>query len=161
MRRIRLVPIDRHASDSTAWATRLERSSNAAAAGDVVEGVAQAQMALYARTGATAPWIGYLAFDPENEEVLGSCSFVCPPSDGSVEIAYFTFPPFEGQGVASAMAAELLAIARAADPRINVQAHTMPEENASTHILCRLGFEVAGLAQDEEVGEVWLWEKRP
>ena len=45
-------------------------------------------------------------------EVIGSCAFKAPPSeDGTVEIAYFTYPTFERRGYATAMARELIELA--------------------------------------------------
>jgi RimJ/RimL family protein N-acetyltransferase len=65
---------------------------------------------LFDRTGVIAqPWSGYLALDRERDTIVGTCGFKAPPdSEGVVEIAYFTFPAFEGFGVASAMAAQLV-----------------------------------------------------
>jgi RimJ/RimL family protein N-acetyltransferase len=78
-----------------------------------------------------------------------------------VEIAYFTFPDHEGLGIATAMARELIRIARAALPDVVVTAQTLPEENASTHILRKLGFAQAGIAHDDDAGEVWEWHLHP
>jgi RimJ/RimL family protein N-acetyltransferase len=44
---------------------------------------------------------------------------------------------------------------------IRVRAHTLPERNASTRILEKLGFERIGQAVDPEVGQVWRWERDP
>jgi [ribosomal protein S5]-alanine N-acetyltransferase len=123
-----------------------------------VQDVARAQLAMYDRTGAAEPWIGYFGSRVDTGEIVGSCSFVGPPKDGFVEIAYFTFPRFEGQGFARAMAAELVSIARSHAPSPNVYAHTLPELNASTSVLARLGFRRAGEATDDEAGPVWRWE---
>ena len=120
--------------------------------------VADAQLALYRRTGATAPWIGYFAREATSREVLGSCSFVGPPQEGCVEIAYFTFPHAEGRGVAKQMAAMLLSIARTNAEASTVIAHTLPEENSSTRVLKSLGFAVIGSAIDDEAGCVWKWQ---
>jgi hypothetical protein len=38
-----------------------------------------------------------------------------------------------------------------------VIAHTLPQENPSTRILRRLGFEHVGEAVDPDEGPVWLW----
>ena len=44
-------------------------------------------------------WGGYLAVDRTSDLVVGSCAFKGPPTeDGTVEIAYYTFGPYEGQG---------------------------------------------------------------
>ncbi len=59
------------------------------------------------------PWVGYLAAADNAVEVIGTCAFVgSPDASGSVEIAYYTFPPFEGRGYATAMARHECAILR-------------------------------------------------
>jgi RimJ/RimL family protein N-acetyltransferase len=104
-----------------------------------------------------APWGAYLAY--EGEVAVGSCAFkAAPDSSGSVEIAYFTFPAFEGRGHATAMAGALFDIARGGGAS-TVVAHTLPEENASTRALRRNGFVFAGETEDPEDGTVWRWER--
>jgi RimJ/RimL family protein N-acetyltransferase len=80
-----------------------------------------------------------------------------PTSDGSVEIAYFTFPAYERQGFGTATARELVAVARAAGGLRSAVAHTLPRPSASTRILQRIGFEHVGEALDPEDGRVWHW----
>jgi RimJ/RimL family protein N-acetyltransferase len=118
--------------------------------------MATMQAALYRKTGAVEPWIGYLARDPDEQAMVGGCSFV-DRKDGQVEIAYFTFPGLEGRGVGRRMAQALVALAWD-DPGLErIIAHTLPQENASTRILQRLGFVRAGEALDPDEGAVWLW----
>jgi RimJ/RimL family protein N-acetyltransferase len=62
--------------------------------------------ALYQKVGFSPPWTGYRALC--DSEVVGTCVFPAAPAAGRVEIAYFTFPPFENRGIATAMAAELI-----------------------------------------------------
>ncbi|MDB5706697.1 MAG: family N-acetyltransferase [Sphingomonas bacterium] len=80
-----------------------------------------------------------------------------PDAAGIVEIAYYTFPAFEGTGVASAMVAALLRIAEGA--ATGVIAHTLPERNASGAVLTRNGFVFEGEVFDPEDGPVWRWRK--
>jgi ribosomal-protein-alanine N-acetyltransferase len=125
---------------------------------ELIRGVCEAMLALYPNGKPVFPWIGYLA---EEEDVLvGTCAFKTPPNTEGVEIAYFTFPGHEGRGVATRMTAHLIEIA--ASRGVPVRAQTLPEENASTRILGKFGFQFAGTAQDPDpdVGEVWEW-KRP
>jgi hypothetical protein len=56
------------------------------------------------------------------------------------------------------MAEALVGIARAQIPGITVSAQTLREENASTHILTKLGFRRVGTVEDEEAGLVWEWQ---
>ncbi len=97
--------------------------------------------AFLARLGGEARWGSFLAVDPASRLVIGTCSYKGPPdTDGAVEIAYFTFPPYQRRGYASAMAALLTARAGAPPPARTVRAHTLPERNASVRILEKLGF---------------------
>jgi RimJ/RimL family protein N-acetyltransferase len=90
-------------------------------------------------------------------DVVGTCAFKSRPVDGRAEIAYFTLPAFEGQGVATGMARLLIQIALQAEPGVQVIARTLPEPNASNHLLGKLGFQFAGAVQDPEDGTVWEW----
>lgn len=104
------------------------------------------------------PWTGYLGF--EDDELIGMCSFKDEPTkEGTVEIAYFTFPENEGRGYASAMARGLVTLAEASDGVKHVLAHTLKGENASTSILKKLNFEFKGDVIDPEDGSVWRWVK--
>lgn len=103
------------------------------------------------------PWGSYLAYDGDTP--VGTCAFKrAPAADGAVEIAYFTFPAFEGRGYATAMAAAMSEIAHDAGAEL-VVAHTLPEVNASNRALRRNGFAFAGEVVDPEDGPVWRWEK--
>jgi RimJ/RimL family protein N-acetyltransferase len=104
------------------------------------------------------PWGSYLAH--EGEAAVGICAFkAAPDAAGVVEIAYMTFPAFEGRGHATAMARALSRIAFAAGSPL-VIAHTLPQENASNRALRRNGFSFAGETIDPEDGLVWRWESR-
>ena len=104
------------------------------------------------------PWGSYLAY--EGESAFGLCAYKAAPDEtGTVEIAYITFPAFEGRGHATAMAAALVGLAFAAGSPL-VIAHTLPQENASNRALLRNGFAFAGETIDPEDGLVWRWEKR-
>jgi RimJ/RimL family protein N-acetyltransferase len=73
------------------------------------------------------------------------------------EIAYFTFPDFEGRGLATQMARHLVDIALVTSPRITVAAQTLPQENASTTTLRKLGFVFKETLIHPEDGQVWEW----
>lgn len=119
-----------------------------------------ATLALYARNGFHPPWIGYVAIEHDN--VVGSCGFAAPPCNAEAEIAYFTFPGHEGQGVAFRMATALMSTAsqRAQSDGTRFIAHTLPVHSPSTSILQKLGFEPLGSIHHAEDGEVWKWRLR-
>ena len=120
-----------------------------------VAGQFAAQMAALAAEAQTPPWCGYIGWS--DDRPLGFGGFVgTPDAAGVVEIGYLTFPATEGQGVATAVAGEMIGIARR-EGLTAVIAHTLPEENASTGVLRRSGFRRDGSAIDPDEGEVWRW----
>lgn len=110
---------------------------------------------LYERVRHVKPWVSYVAV--EHGKAVGLGAFKSAPENGRVEIAYMTVPSCEGRGVATATARRLIEIARAADPNIDVRAQTLPEKNASTAILNKLGFVFDSEIQHPEDGLVWEW----
>ena len=109
----------------------------------------------YPKIGFNLPWVSYLVI--RQDQVVGSCSFTGQPIDGKVEIAYWTFKEFEGQGIASFACKELISISQSADPKVTITAKTAPEYNASTKILESNKFVFTEIVQDEEIGDAWLW----
>lgn len=109
----------------------------------------------YPQIGFNLPWVGYLVV--RQNQVVGSCSFTGQPKDGKVEIAYWTFKEFEGQGIATFACKELISISQNTDQKVIITAKTEPEHNASTKILVNNGFTFKEIVQDEEIGDAWLW----
>jgi RimJ/RimL family protein N-acetyltransferase len=113
----------------------------------------------YPKIGFNLPWVSYLII--RQDQVVGSCSFTGQPIDGKVEIAYWTFKEFEGQGIASFACKELISISQRTDPQVTITAKTAPEHNASTKILENNKFMFTEIVQDEEIGDAWLWTLKP
>jgi ribosomal-protein-alanine N-acetyltransferase len=129
---------------------------------DILRELGPGTAAFLKRVGGESRWGSYLATDADRRLVVGTCSYKGPPdADGTVEIAYYTFPSHEGRGYATAMAARLTDIAGTAPAARTVRAHTLPERNASARILEKLGFAPLGEVVDPEDGPVWRWERRP
>lgn len=124
---------------------------------EIAAGVCAQTAALYGKAGFAPPWVGYLAL--QGSQLVGTCAFTAAPQDGRVEIAYFTFPEFEGQGVATSMASALLEVVDRSGAQVLVFAHTLPEVNASNSILKKLGFTFAGTVPHPEEGSVWEWHR--
>jgi len=121
--------------------------------------VLAATAGLYESAGFVPPWICYVV--TRDDRIVGTCGYKGPPRDGRVEIAYFTFPPNEGAGLATAMAQALVRIASRTDPRLVVFAQTLPDRNASHRVLEKLGFERAGLVENPEDGKILEWVRPP
>ncbi|MEZ6005892.1 MAG: GNAT family protein [Planctomycetota bacterium] len=122
---------------------------------DLLAMVWQGTQELYAKVGFVAPFGCYLCL--ENGVVVGTCGFKAPPADGSVEIAYFSFPGHEGRGLATAMADFLVRTCRGADPDLAIRAQTLPDNGASHRVLEKLAFERGDDVQHVEDGLVWEW----
>ena len=108
------------------------------------------------------PWVhGFKMILRHDGTEVGRCGFTAPPDEnGIVEIAYGVDEKFRGRGYATE-AARALSEYASADARVRViRAHTLPTENASTHILKKCGFARVGESIDHAVGVVWRWEKR-
>ena len=112
----------------------------------------------YQIIGYNLPWVGYFVI--KEDKIVGSCGFTGQPKEGKVEIAYWTFEEYEGQGIASFSCKELVRISQHTDPMIIVTAKTAPAYNASTKILQNNGFKFTGIVQDHEIGDAWLWTLR-
>ncbi len=123
---------------------------------DFLKELCVSTIAMYPDGAPVSPWTGYLA--EEQGVFLGTCAFETPPVSREVEIAYFTFPEQEGRGIATAMAQGLIELANKHGV-VKIKAQTLPEKNASTRILEKLGFEFSGPVIHPKDGEVWEWHK--
>ena len=142
---ISLLPIDRDGTPRGCQGSLPEVTSE----------VFRATAELYLKVGFDEPWICYLVL--ANGAAIGTCGFKSPPIDERVEIAYFTFPAYEGRGFATAMAAELVAIVRQHKSTLAIAAQTLPERNASHRVLEKLGFRHVDTIDHPEDGTVWEW----
>jgi ribosomal-protein-alanine N-acetyltransferase len=132
---------------------------NWARVADLVHGVVGRVLATTPVSVDELRWSGYFVVDASTREVVGSCAFKSPPTDdGTVEIAYFTYPGFEGRGYATAMAGKLIELASGSPAVRRIVAHTLPETSASTHVLERVGMTWVGEVIDPEDGRVWRWQ---
>lgn len=159
---IRLVPVTADLLATLDAAERFRDRYGADISGhlDHARDVVTQTLALERLIGATSPWGGYLTVAVRDGTVVGGGGFKGnPTAEGTVEIAYFTFPEYEGRGFGSATARALVAIAEA-DPAVrDVIAHTLPTPGASTRILERVGFAPVADVVDPDDGPVWRWRR--
>ena len=107
----------------------------------------------------------FLAVDPQDRQVVGTCGFRGPVRAGRLEIAFWTFPPYEGRGWATAMTRALVTRAFT-DPSVHtVVAHTLAERTPAGSVLTANGLvRVQARRRDESGpdgavrGKVWRWE---
>ena len=99
----------------------------------------------------------FVAGEPPALELVGWGGYKGPPgADGTVEIGYEIAAGRRGRGLATDAARAMVAEGFA-DPAVRrVIAHTLPEHNASNHILGKLGFAFDGDAL-EHGRATWRW----
>jgi len=103
-------------------------------------------------------WWTYLIILKSQNQLIGSCGFKGPPTlEGRVEIGYEIKKSFRNQGFATETAQGLIDWAFTNDTVKRVQAHTLPEENASTSVLKKVGMTFAGPVEIATHGEIWKW----
>ena len=113
-------------------------------------------MEYYTRVGFEPPWIGYYA--SIDGQLVGAAAYKGAPRNGTVEIAYGTFPAFQHRGVGAEICRQLVRLAQQTDPTVRITARTLPEENYSVRLLRKNNFVCLGTIWDEEDGDVWEWE---
>jgi RimJ/RimL family protein N-acetyltransferase len=113
------------------------------------------EMARVAAEPQVPPWCSYVAWREGVPVGFGGFK-EAPAGNGAVEIGYLTFPSQLGRGVATTIARELAAVAKANGAQ-QVIAHTLPNTNASTRVLEKAGFARDGWGEDDDVGRVWRW----
>lgn len=109
----------------------------------------------YAGAGFQSPWIAYVA--SHEGEIVGGGTFKSAPYNDQVEIAYYTLPEFENQGLGTATAQALIDLAIQTDEELKIVAQTLPEKNASNHLLQKLGFTFFDVVDHPQDGPVWEW----
>jgi RimJ/RimL family protein N-acetyltransferase len=125
----------------------------------VSDDVSPVWLDLLRKSTAADPWIhGFAVIDKETDLVVGGVGFKGPPVEGAVEIAYGIAPSFQNRGLASEAAEAGVAFAKGQGV-CRVIAHTLPERNASTHVLTKCAFVFVGPVNDPEDGLVWRWER--
>jgi RimJ/RimL family protein N-acetyltransferase len=93
----------------------------------------------------------------EDNEVVGLCSIVAPPTPGAIQIGYGVTSSRRRRGVATRAIAALAAWA-AADPRVlALKAETSVHNGPSQRALERNGFEKTGDRSDPEDGDLFCW----
>lgn len=105
-----------------------------------------------------APWTGYLF--AVGDELVGNGGFVGPPDPANmVEIGYEIAPAYRGRGYATRAVERLIDVAFD-QGATGVCAHSLAETNASNRVMLKAGMSFAEAVPNEEVGEVWRFERR-
>ncbi|MGR3810314.1 GNAT family N-acetyltransferase [Jiulongibacter sp. NS-SX5] len=104
-------------------------------------------------------WWTYFPVLKETQTLIGSGGFKGAPDEaGRVEIGYEIAEAYQGKGLATEMASNLVNYAFGHRNVKKVIAHTLGETNASTSVLTKCGFHKSGELTDPEEGIIWRWE---
>jgi ribosomal-protein-alanine N-acetyltransferase len=110
--------------------------------------------------GTSAAWcVPFLIVAKPSGAILGGCGFKGFPVDGDVEIGYGVAKSARRRGVATLAVTELLGLAAASGIVRQVVAHILPDNDASSGVVSRLGFS-RGLTIVDPDGEVvvrWVY----
>jgi ribosomal-protein-alanine N-acetyltransferase len=105
------------------------------------------------------PWGTTLFVLTSPRTLIGMGGFKGPPKEGVVEIGYAVAPAFQGRGLATEAARQLVHRAFT-DRRVTaVDAHTLSHPNASVRVLEKLGMQRMD-AHSFDNQEVWHWRLR-
>jgi ribosomal-protein-alanine N-acetyltransferase len=104
-------------------------------------------------------WWTYFPVHKQDNQLIGSGGYKGKPTpEGIVEIGYEIAPDYRNRGLATEMAVGLIQHALE-DERVQIIiAHTLGQENASTSVLHKCGFEKVEEINDPDDGPIWKWE---
>jgi ribosomal-protein-alanine N-acetyltransferase len=104
-------------------------------------------------------WWVYLVVHIPDNQLIGSCGYKGEPdSTGMVEIGYEIMPSHRLKGLGTEIAQGLVDHAFRQSGVHKIIAHTLSEENASAHILEKIGFVQTEDINDPDEGLLWRWE---
>ena len=90
--------------------------------------------------------------------IVGSCAFKGPPTtDGTLEIAYYTLGPYEGQGHAKGMAQALISIAHSSPERLSEKWSKSPRWRAFGSAKRRHGATLSRFTPNRSAGSILIW----
>ncbi|WP_375580472.1 GNAT family N-acetyltransferase [Marivirga tractuosa] len=104
-------------------------------------------------------WWTYFPIHRQNNKLIGSGGYKGKPTaEGTVELGYEIAPTFRNRGLATEMTKGLIENALK-DKRVRtIIAHTLGQDNPSTKVLQKCGFEKVQEINDPDDGLIWKWE---
>ncbi len=102
-------------------------------------------------------WWTYLFVHKPDRTLIGLGGYKGPVQKGVVEIGYEIAPAYRRQGLALEAAHGMTRNAFANPEVESVDAHTLPDRNASTRVLEKLGMKFVETVHDPQDGEIWRW----
>lgn len=103
-------------------------------------------------------WWTYLFVHKPDQTLIGLGGFKgVANEEGMVELGYAVAPAYRRRGLAIEATRGMIEYAFQHPGIRRVDAHTLPEKNASTGVLEKAGMKFMGTVNDPDDGEVWHW----
>jgi ribosomal-protein-alanine N-acetyltransferase len=103
-------------------------------------------------------WWTYLFIHKPERTLIGLGGFKGEVNEeGMVEIGYAIAPGYRRRGLAREASLGMIDYAFSYPQITRVDAHTLPERNASTGVLEKVGMKHLGTVNDPDDGEIWHW----
>lgn len=103
-------------------------------------------------------WWTYLFVHLADKRLVGIGGFKGEADgEGRVELGYSLAPSYRRRGLATEAARGMLAYAFSHPHVKRVEARTLPAQNASTHVLEKIGMSFIETLHDPDDGYVWSW----
>jgi [ribosomal protein S5]-alanine N-acetyltransferase len=104
-------------------------------------------------------WWTYFPVHKLDNTLIGSGGYKGKPTaDGTVELGYEIAPNYRNRGLATEMTKGLIDHAFSDDRVELIIAHTLGQDNPSTRVLQKCGFDKVEEINDPEDGLIWKWE---
>ncbi|WP_375562206.1 GNAT family N-acetyltransferase [Bernardetia sp. OM2101] len=104
-------------------------------------------------------WWNFFVVHKSDNKLIGNCGYSGQSTEeGIVEIGYEIKSEYRNKGLATELAKILIDNAFSFEKVKSIQAHTLGQENASTKVLSKSGFQKIDELEDEEEGIIWEWE---
>lgn len=104
-------------------------------------------------------WWTYFPIHKQNNRLIGSGGYQGKPTiEGTVEIGYEITPDYRNRGLATEMTKGLIENAFRNDKVKSIIALTLGQENPSTKVLTKCGFDKIEEINDPDEGIIWKWE---
>jgi len=104
-------------------------------------------------------WWTYFPIHKQSNRLIGSGGYKGKPTtEGTVEIGYEISSDYRNRGYATEMTMGLVENAFKNNSVNSILAHTLGQENPSTKVLKKCGFEKVEELNDPNEGIIWRWE---
>ncbi len=103
-------------------------------------------------------WWTYLFINKSDRTLIGLGGFKgAVNEEGIIEIGYAIAPAYRRKGLAVEASHGMIKYAFTNPQLKKIYAHTLPEYNASTGVLEKIGMNLIGAVNDPVDGEIWRW----